>query len=153
MRTRNKALTGAGLAAILSVTFVPNAGATDVGGYAGRADIGGQASCFSENWNGVTNSCSSVRWDIPLAVPGSGSHSPDIFVYVSGAAKNVSCTVQSVSQNGTAFANTGWVSPPAGYSNTNVDFVPGTVAVPTSGSLEVGCYISSGSAIHDVLLD
>jgi hypothetical protein len=150
MSSTNRYLAVTAFAALSVVAFATTAAATTVGGFSGHADNGSQATCVSENWNGVANNCSSsIRWNLPLAVAGNGNYQPNIDVYVNGPASNVSCTVQGVAEAGTDFSNTGWVSPAQG--NVNADIVPGTVTVPTFGTLEAACVFSPGSVIHTVI--
>jgi hypothetical protein len=155
MKTTHKSIVAVAASAAFLAVLVPTAEASrSVGGFAGHEDNAGQNSCFAENWNGVTNTCNSaVRWDIPLPIDGGGHYnSPEIQVFVSGVASNVSCTVQGVSGDGSSIVSDPWNNPTNG--NTNAIVQPGFLSIPsaggTQGTLEAACFIGKGSIIRGV---
>ena len=60
------------------------------------------ATCFRENWGGVTNSCSATRtWVMPIIADNSGNSGPQVRARgVSGTAKRVCCKLYSVYSDG-----------------------------------------------------
>jgi hypothetical protein len=119
-------------------------------------------SCFDESWGAAHQNCSwgtacatnSYYWEVGLPVDAVGTYDPTIF-FNSQSADAFYCSSNSVSDNGSVYAWTGYVEPSqcssGVYNACYGSFQPGSVYVPGDGYLFVACYMEPCSYLYDVV--
>ena len=149
MNRIRKSLMVVSVTALSLTALVPLASARGLGGFGGKAADATQESSFSEYWNAVVyNGSGTARWDVPLVIDALGTLNVTAYVYVNGVSSNVSCSTQSVGPDSMSKSNTVWVSPPVGNAWTSV--FPGPVTGFVDGSLEISCFLGTGSKLQTV---
>ncbi len=147
MNTIQKSLAAAVVAAF-GITLAPSSEARSTIAWSGSPESPGDASCFTESYGTVTNTCSSNKtWEMALPVDAAGTWSVSVNVSTTSDPSSVKCVLYGVNSDGTYSAGGTLYQPTSAGAGVTISMA---VAVPSAGAMFLGCFLNTTTKVNTV---
>lgn len=145
-----KSILALGVGVIATVAMSPSAFAYTLGAWAGKAHYSSNASLFSEDWGGVSEtggSGSYASWDLPIPLTQNGNLDVDVFANVESSGGFTNCSLQYGNSYGGG-AGTSWSRLP--IAENGWDDTTYSIYTSNDSNAELRCEIFNGDQIEGI---